>query len=265
MHTNKHNTIYWYNLKGELSIMNLENKAVIFLDSNGFKHSLNGFSIIKHYLVSAASKELDDNSRTMEIYDYLAGIGKTTAYRVERNIRHSIQQSDSIYRQLHNGEALRKMRDNFRIELDNIGIETANKSVSSQKSESDFHKSRLAFAFIGSKLYSTSNDSRSHSEWLEQDLKVSTGEYEYLIRGYISDNKIYIYTGSKFEPVELSLITLDKLKRLLELANRYNAHDNYMVYNGMKVGYIGEGSKPIMEICTLSNNSFNLNNNVIRS
>ena len=103
--------------------------------------------------------------------------------------------------------------------------------------EKKYHKSRIMFAIINDNLHLVDNDERSHKEWLEQDFGLNQNHFNDINRGCIKDSIIMVYKGQNFTSIsenELSKIIIMVAHKLeLDLTK-------YTVYNGVKVGAIGE-------------------------
>ena len=93
------------------------------------------------------------------------------------------------------------------------------------------------FAVINDNLHLVDNDERSHKEWLEQDFGLNQNHFNDINRGCIKDSIIMVYKGQNFTQIsenELSKIIIMVAHKLkLDLTT-------YTVYNGVKVGAIGE-------------------------
>ena len=93
------------------------------------------------------------------------------------------------------------------------------------------------FAVINDNLHLVDNDGRSHKEWLEQDFGLNQNHFNDINRGCIKDSIIMVYKGQNFTSIsdnELSkIINMVAYKLDLDLKK-------YTVYNGVKIGAIGE-------------------------
>lgn len=123
------------------------------------------------------------------------------------------------------------------------------------KKQSDFHKSRLIFAWIHGKLTfnENENDARSHFEWLTQDFDITACEFEKIPRGYMTSDRIQLFIGSDFRPLsseELKKITATDLINIKDEFFKVYGDKEVVIYNGVKVGEIGEVWEPIYKLGT---------------
>ncbi|MCM1223248.1 MAG: hypothetical protein NC548_53230 [Lachnospiraceae bacterium] len=110
-----------------------------------------------------------------------------------------------------------------------------------------FHRERLAFALVNDQIIFDENadDDRDHQHWLCETFGMTIEEFENIPRGYIMKGKIQLYTGSRFEQLELGMI---KVKHLIRIIDKYKSiypDIPYRVFNGVKVGKVGTIWPPI--------------------
>lgn len=119
----------------------------------------------------------------------------------------------------------------------------------------DFHKNRIAFAFVNKKIVfnTDSNDDRDHMHWIMEDYNLTQSEFETLNRGYISEGKIFLHKGTSFDKVMLNDISLEDIVQLIDKHNDFFSRETILVYNGMKIGKIGEIWKPLSCIFIIKN------------
>lgn len=104
-----------------------------------------------------------------------------------------------------------------------------------------FHVSRRMFVLLPSGLVvASTNDPRSHEEWLGPDAYVYA-------RGYWDNDGVYVYRGRDFSPVS----NYD-LKRLCNgLVGWLFPRLDLPVHNGVVVGGVGEKWEPLVRCGTI--------------
>ena len=110
-----------------------------------------------------------------------------------------------------------------------------------------FHLNRYPFAWVKGTLTfnNTPNDDRDHQHWLCEDFGLTVNEFENTLRGYMLPDRIQLFIGSDFRPLNTSLISMSDFSNLLKThGNRYNTK-KVTVYNGVKIGKIGEVWSPL--------------------
>lgn len=126
----------------------------------------------------------------------------------------------------------------------------------------NFHRNRVAFAIVNGKLWVNTNrhDERDHQHWLMEDFEMSIEEFEQCDRGYMIKDRIQLFRGSDFHPIEDPIGFMEKYaKSLLQFYSfkwkpdpiRGLINDpHFRVCNGVKVGKVGELWDPL-EVYTL--------------
>lgn len=119
-----------------------------------------------------------------------------------------------------------------------------------KKDVEEFHKARLAFIWIGDELFfnENSDDDRDHQHWVCEDFGVTVEEFEELPRGYILPGRIQLFKGSSFSPINVRSIKKDHFMRLIEKHNKLYPRYDYEIYNGVKVGKVGEVWPPMFVV-----------------
>lgn len=115
-----------------------------------------------------------------------------------------------------------------------------------------FHRKRYAFAWINGKITFNDNinDDRDHQHWLCEDYSLSVEDWEKTPRGYMLPDRIQLFIGSKFEQLNTNKISMGDFNTLLKVhGKRYNTL-SVTVYNGVKIGKIGEVWEPIEKLGT---------------
>ena len=113
-----------------------------------------------------------------------------------------------------------------------------------KKMVDEFHKSRIAFAFLDDGRCAINvKDVREHKIYLQEDFGISFDEFENLTRGYIKPGRIVFYKTSEFAPIEN--ITEKVLSVISEKALEFFGPGKYEIWNGLKIGKPGEEWKPI--------------------
>jgi len=126
------------------------------------------------------------------------------------------------------------------------------------KAAENFHSNRLAFVFLGTKMkihFCDFGDKRDHQHWLLEDFGITPDEFEKVPRGYIKFERVQLFKGSSFEPLDLH--TVSKINKLAweEITKRYKelfGPGNAKVFNGVHVGKIGEVWEPMETLFGLS-------------
>lgn len=110
--------------------------------------------------------------------------------------------------------------------------------------ERNYHESRIMFAILNNNIHYLDGDKRGHLEWLRNDFNITDGEFNEITRGYIRDGTIAVYKGFEFSAVsKKSLINTVNL-----IIREFNLDLNeYIIFNGVLVGNIGEIWKPLIE------------------
>lgn len=111
----------------------------------------------------------------------------------------------------------------------------------------EFHKRRCAFAWVNGKLVFNEDegDSRDHEHWLKQDFGVTDTEFEKLVRGYMVEGYIQLFTGSNFKPVDTNEIPVMDFNNLVKKHGEIYHSTCVEVRNGVKVGVVGEVWPPL--------------------
>ena len=125
------------------------------------------------------------------------------------------------------------------------------------KAAEKFHSTRLAFAFLGTKMkiyFCPLGDKRDHQHWLLEDFGVSPEEFEKVPRGYIKLERVQLFRGSSFEPLDMH--TVGKIDRLAwqEIAAAYKKQfgtGTAEAFNGVHIGNIGEVWEPVEKLFDL--------------
>lgn len=103
----------------------------------------------------------------------------------------------------------------------------------------EFHKSRIAFAFLSDGRCAINiNDAREHKIYLKDDFSISFEEFEHLTRGYIKPGRLVFYTSLNFLPVKD--ISEEMVNLLTEKALEFFGPGKYEIWNGLKIGRLGE-------------------------
>lgn len=123
-------------------------------------------------------------------------------------------------------------------------------NLTSEETEavSNFHRSRLAFAFridisvperpLIQMLVNT-RDEREHRIYLQEDHGVGLEEFETMVRGYIKPGRIRFFRGTGFTPVKEEEIDL-LLDNVIKLTLQEFGSGTYEVGNGVKIGKLGD-------------------------
>lgn len=116
----------------------------------------------------------------------------------------------------------------------------------------EFHRKRIMFAYINNQFVEFINDDRNHLTALKEDYHISDEEFKHIIRGYYLNNEIYIYQGFDFAPVPIHKYPVEMMDDLIGIADEHaEEHDSVEIFNGLKIGRIGEQWKPtqLIGIC----------------
>ena len=109
----------------------------------------------------------------------------------------------------------------------------------------NFHKARIPFMWInGNVVFNLSHtDGRDHQHWACEDFGLTIEEFEEIPRGYMIKDRIQLYIGSDFRPinsVEAVVITEESFNRIVETYFRlYPQSPDVKVYNGVNIGEVG--------------------------
>ena len=115
-----------------------------------------------------------------------------------------------------------------------------------KKGVEEFHKSRIAFAFLNDGSCAINiKDVREHKIYLQEDFGISFDEFENLTREFIKPGRIVFYKTSEFIPIES--ITEKVLSIVSEKALEFFGSGKYEIWNGLKIGKPGEEWEPIQK------------------
>lgn len=118
-----------------------------------------------------------------------------------------------------------------------------------------FHMNRIMFAWVNNKLIINSkiNDTRDHQHWLLEDHEISITEFENVPRGYINRERIQLFIGSHFRPLEEEDVKYIPYVDFCTLVDKHiEVYPNmpFEFCNGVKVGKVGEIWPPIEVLAT---------------
>lgn len=118
-------------------------------------------------------------------------------------------------------------------------IELSDKEI---ENAANFHKRRIAFAFVDGQCRFNDNpdDDRDHQHWVCEDYGLTKEEFENLIRGYMLPGKIFIYQSSHFLEIDLSKLSVEDLLILLRTYKKIYKEEPVTIYNGVEIGVVGE-------------------------
>ncbi|MGN0960817.1 MAG: hypothetical protein ACI4PF_01305 [Christensenellales bacterium] len=114
------------------------------------------------------------------------------------------------------------------------------KSKQEEKTARDFHKSRIAFIILNSKVNYLENSEKSHYEWA-LEMGVDESKFNNIVRGYYKDKTIIFYKDNfKYdkEVIEQAKIYAKEIK------NHCSPNSKCKIYCGLQVGEVGEVWKP---------------------
>lgn len=112
-----------------------------------------------------------------------------------------------------------------------------------KKGELEFHKSRVAFMIIDSKIYFLENSNMSHKEWY-LSLGYDIGKFEDTVKGYYREGNIVFYKGDFIYDEQVIKIAKEYSSKVKEYVKDFNAK----VFVGVVKGKVGEIWQPDLEI-----------------
>lgn len=114
----------------------------------------------------------------------------------------------------------------------------------------DFHKNRYAFAFMNNTIIfnNNPNDDRDHQHWLLDEFGISPVEFENIPRGYMKKDRIQLFVGSNFSPIDKSILTRENISILLAAHRKRYASKVVPIYNGVRIGKVGDIWPPVETI-----------------
>ena len=123
-----------------------------------------------------------------------------------------------------------------------INKDTIELSDKEMEGAANFHKRRIAFAFVDGqcRFNSNSDDDRDHQHWVCEDYGLTKDEFENLIRGYMLPGKIVLYQSSHFSEINLSELSAADVLTLLSTYKKAYQSSYVTLYNGAKIGVVGE-------------------------
>ena len=117
---------------------------------------------------------------------------------------------------------------------------------------SKFHSTRLAFIWIdGDLIFNKLGDTRDHQHWVLEDFGISPEKFETLPRGYCKADRIQLFIGSGFKPLEEEHLELfnNSFKYIAVKHKRtFRTKGIIPVYNGVVVGKVGEVWPPLRTV-----------------
>lgn len=127
-----------------------------------------------------------------------------------------------------------------------------------KKGAAEFHKKRYPFIWINGKLTfnDNMNDDRDHQHWVCEDYGISVEEFEKSPRGYMLPGRIQLFIGSDFSCIPLHQIEFDDIDHLISVHKSLYPDTAYQIFNGVKVGKIGEIWPPIEELIVSVENKY---------
>lgn len=134
--------------------------------------------------------------------------------------------------------------------INNKKVKLSDKEV---EAGAKFHLSRYPFAWINGELVfnDNENDDRDHQHWLCEDYNLTIKDWEKTPRGYMMEGKVQLFIGSDFRKMDMNRVTLyDLISIFKHYATRYSSKE-VTIYNGVKVGKVGEIWPPIEKVTTL--------------
>ncbi len=121
-----------------------------------------------------------------------------------------------------------------------------------------FHSGRLAFAFVGHDMkleFCNFGDARDHQHWLLDEFGVSKEQFESVPRGYVKSGRVQLFMGSGFKKIPNHKIGNIHLSQWQSIADKHRevfGTGTVEVFNGVKIGKIGEVWEPLEKILVLN-------------
>ncbi|MBO5477217.1 MAG: hypothetical protein J6A15_05630 [Clostridia bacterium] len=112
-----------------------------------------------------------------------------------------------------------------------------------RKEELEFHKSRVAFMIINSKIYFLENSDMSHKEWY-LSLGYDIEKFEDIVRGYYREGEIVFYKGDFIYDEHVIKLAKQYSQKIKKHVKDFNAK----VYVGVIKGKVGQIWQPDLEI-----------------
>lgn len=118
-----------------------------------------------------------------------------------------------------------------------------------------FHMTRCLFGWVNGELTIVDDpeDDRDHQHWMLEDYGISPEEFENINRGYMLPFRIQLFVGSDFRPIDLNTISAKDISTLIEFHKTKYRNQIVEIFNGVKVGKVGEIWDPIERIFAVAN------------
>ena len=119
-----------------------------------------------------------------------------------------------------------------------------------RKAGEKFHLSRYPFAWVNNQLVfnDNTNDDRDHQHWLCEDYGLTVEEWEKVPRGYMMPGRIQLFIGSQFKPMNTQKLSVTDFQELLTRYWHKYGGQKVVMYNGVKVGKVGEVWEPLIKL-----------------
>lgn len=92
------------------------------------------------------------------------------------------------------------------------------------------------------------NDDRDHQHWLCEDYGLTVEEWERVPRGYMMPGRIQLFIGSQFKPMNTQKLSVTDFQELLTRYWHKYGGQKVVMYNGVKVGKVGEVWEPLLKL-----------------
>lgn len=118
------------------------------------------------------------------------------------------------------------------------------------KRASEFHKKRIPFIIKNDTIIVNNNkeDDRDHQHWVLEDFNIGVEEFEKIPRGYMLPDRVQLFIGSGFEAIDDIILTNKLIDELIDIHFKIFGKSNFNIYNGVKIGKIGDIWKPLNTI-----------------
>ena len=121
-----------------------------------------------------------------------------------------------------------------------------------RKAAEKFHLERVKFAWIDGELVfgDDPEDDRDHQHWLLEDYGISPVAFEFINRGYMQEGRIQLYKGSDFKSINTAEVSIHALQTLIDYNVAKYDSNIINIFNGVKVGKVGEIWPPLELLLT---------------
>lgn len=114
--------------------------------------------------------------------------------------------------------------------------------------ESEYVKTRKAWAIVNGALQFQEEDNQAARDWLRDVYNVSDVQFEGVIRGGLFRDRITICQGTSYKPVDMNKLPSNILMELVRAWTKIYGGEYVEIHNGCHVGAVGDDWEPIQNL-----------------